>query len=386
MFPNSTNPTQVNPYNPSMYSPGVSNIPTPTPMSSNLPNVSPLIRDRVSTEEAVPALSSEATGPYIFILLDQTTLAKIRDNLMKVLQKIGSGPITRMLHPVVEKNKYKFTAGLVNMETNVNVPSSSSIQGDKLNGFYINIYEVLEPEDRTLITTILNVIQEINTNKAKITDNNDYILSQLVKNKNELSNELVSRINYFKMIDIMYMEYMTVLVKVIKHKQNIFKIMETTSNILGLVLSSLIQKMGGNNPEIPAMTQKIVLLYLIQHFSTSSDGDVKMFLYKSNIISEEEYKNYIKVKTIEDLSKYLTVANILNISPNSLRNNFKSVLGNIGLELLEGRDLEKLIAYIILNKKPNAMYSTYLNSNTYKANIDSLETLLLNAKSYLIVN
>ncbi len=32
------------------------------------------------------------------------------------------------------------------------------------------------------------------------------------------------------------------------------------------------------------------------------------------------------------------------------------------------------------------MYSTYLNSNTYKANIDSLETLLLNAKSYLVVN
>ena len=348
--------------------------PTST-QSDHQPNLSPLIKEK----------EPELTGPYIFILLDQITLGKIKENMMKVLQKIGTSSTTRLLHPIIEKNKFKFTAGLVNINNNQNLPSSSSVINDKLNGFYINIYEVLEPEDRTIITTILSIINEININKSKITDNNDYILSQLVKNKTELSNELISKINYFKLIDIMYMEYLSVLVKVVKQKQNIFKIMETTSNVLGMVLSNLIQKMGGTNPEIPSMTQKIVLLYLIQHYSTSSELEVKMFLYKSGIITESEYKNFIRIRTIEDMSKYLTIAGILNISPNSLRNNFKTVIGNIGLEFLEGNEIEKLISYLIINRKQNSMYTTYLNSNLYKANLESLEVLIMNAKSYLAI-
>lgn len=354
---------------------------SPLPIPSNqepqniTQNLSPIIKDLVP----------EFTGPYIFIVLDGETVQKIKDNMLKVLQKLGTSNKTKLLHPIIEKNKFKFTAGMVDIINNTNTMSSTSLNGNKLNGFYINIYEVLEPEDRSLITTILDIVNEINTNKAKITDNNDFVLAKLIKNRAELSEELVQRINYFKLIDILYYEYITTLVRIVKQKQNIFKIMETTSEVLGMVLTNLIQKMGGTNPEINSITQKAMLLYCIQHFSTSSDSEVKIFLYKSGLINEDEYKNYLKLKTFEDLSKYLTINNILNISPNSLRNNFKNVIGEIGLELLEGKQSERLIAYLIVNKKTNNLFSTYLTSTSYKAYLDSLELLVLNAKSYIIL-
>ncbi len=370
------------------------NIPSGTPPQSypNYSNISNMIPSNPVPENITQNLSPiikdtapEFTGPYMFIILDQATIQKIKDNLFKVLQKLGTSNKTKLLHPIIDKNKFKFTAGMVGIEDNTNHMSTASIQGNKLNGFYINIYEVLEPEDRTLIVTILDIINEINQNKSKITDNNDFVLAKLVKNRNDLSVELVNRINYFKLVDIMFYEYLNTLVRVVKQKQNIFKIMEKSSEVLGMVLTNLIQKMGGTNPEINSITQKTMLLYLIQHFSTSSDTEVKVFLFKSGLINEDEYKNYLKLKTFEDLSKYLTINNVLNISPNSLRNNFKNVIGEAGLELLEGVSSERLISYMILNKQANNLFTTYLTSTSYKAYLDSLELLVLNAKSYIVL-
>jgi hypothetical protein len=349
-------------------------------INTSAPNLSPLVKEKIPTDSI--------SGPYIFLLLDQVATNQIKENLMKVLQKLGSSAKTRALHPIVEKFKFKFTIGMVDTLTNESIMSTTSIQNNKLNGFYINIYEVLEPEDRVIIKTINDIIKEINLHKSKITDNNDYILSNLVKNKNEMSNELLSKINYFKIIDIMYMEYLTTLSKIIKFKQNIFKVLESTSVTLGSVLSGLIFKMGGNNPEVINQCQKILLIYLIQHFSTSTDSEIKVFLIKSGILTEEEYREFrsiIHLRTIDDLSKYLTISKIINISPNSLRNNFKNVIGEYGVRLMEGNSMDRLIAYLIINRQQNTLFSTYLNTNTYKSNLENLELLLLNAKSQIII-
>jgi hypothetical protein len=146
--------------------------------------------------------------------------------------------------------------------------------------------------------------------------------------------------------------------------------------------------MGGTNPEVTNQCQKILLIYLIQHFSTSTDSEIKVFLIKSGILTEEEYKEFrstIHLRTFEDLSKYLTISKIINISPNSLRNNFKNTIGEYGIELMEGASMDKLIAYLVVNRIPNTLFTTYLNTNTYKSNLENLELLLLNAKSQLII-
>jgi hypothetical protein len=361
--------------------PKINSLPTSVPStvtSTAVPtettiNVSPLLKSETSVNPS----------PYIFILLDTETQESIKTNLQKVLQKIGTSSITKLLHPIIEQGKLKYTAGMTDLNSNTNLDAQASMTDNKLNGFYINMYSIIEPEDRTIIVTLLKLIAEINNTKTKITDNNDYILAHLVKNRKELSMELVSKLNYFKAVDIIYEEYLVVLAKILKTKQNIYKIIETISELLGEVLWNLIQKLGGNNVEIKQDLQKLFLLYLIQHYSNNSITEIKMFLLKSDIINEEEYKNFLRLETLEDVSKYLTINGIINISPNSLRNSLKTTIGETGLELLEGTQIERFIAYLILNKNQNSLYSNYLSSHMYKTYLDTLEGLVMNAKSYI---
>lgn len=343
-------------------------------MAPQIPQI-PQIRETMAPQ---PVL-----GNSLFIIFPQAKMEMIKNNIFKVLQKTGTSNKTRLLHPIIEKNKIKFASGLINVETNGVQYASYSLAGERLNGFYINILEVLEYEDKVAISTLLQIQSEIQLNKSKITDNNDFILATLTKNQDEVLNQIVQNMNYFKLVDILYMEYLIMLGFIIKQKHNIFKVIESSSSILGTILSNLIMKLGGDDPEVINKCQKIMLLYCVQHFSTDSDTNLKNFLYKANIISEDEFKNFHKIRTMEDLARYLNFVNILNISPNSLRNNIKNVIGDQGLLYLEGNKIENLFAYLIVNKTQNHLFTTYLTTNTYKEKISSLEILVMNAKSYI---
>ena len=364
------------------YQSGVMPTNVETPNTSTVPTI-PQFFMKSHNQPNNPNLDNQ--NIYIFVKFSPEGQNNIKSNLQKVLQKTGTSIKTKLLHPIIEQNKIKFVLGITDTVTGEQRLAQFSTSGEsKLNGFFINLFELLEPEDRQLLITFNDIQKEILQNKTRITDNNDFVITRLLENQSNIEKDIIARINYFKAIDVLHFEYLTLLGTIAKQKYNIYKILEGSASILSKVLNNLILKLGGNNPEVSQVTQKLILLYLIIHYSNDNDTNLKIFLFKAGIITKEEYDNYntlIKTRTMEDISKHLMQSQIINISPNSLRNNFKNIIGEQGLMYLEGNKIENLIAFLIINKNSNLLFNTYLNNIAYKDSITNLETLILNIRS-----
>lgn len=328
-------------------------------------------------------INIDSQYPYLFLIFSEENKIELKNNLLKILQKLGTSSKTRILHPIISDNLFKIYTE--DPEKRIEGDNCKiNLKENKLLSLNINISSLLDIEDINLIKVFLNINNELNLHKSKITDNNEYIISNLIKNKNIVEKEIISKINYFKAVELLYSGYLETLTIVAKNRQNIFKLLEKASITFGMVLNNILTKYGANNPQLPQLCQKIMLIYLINHYSQDSEQQIRTFLFKNNIISQDEYDRYFKLRNFDDLSKYLIYLKISNITPNSLKNNFKIIIGETGVFLLENKGVEKLFPFLIISSSVNPLYNNYLVNNLYKQNLKDLEILLSNVKSYII--
>ena len=313
------------------------------------------------------------------LTLNNDQYSKIQENLFKALQKIGSSFKTRLIHPIIEKKLFKISNTLTDTINHNIVHSTSTIKNGKFLGIYIDINAALDIEDRKELVTVISISQEIDKLKIRITDGNDQKIASLIKNRDDILKNIINNIDYLKLIDIMYFEVLTRMVIFAKSKKHIYKILEKVSHILGIILNGIIRKFGDVKDRTELGSQ-IMLMYLFSHYSHDNDASIRKFFINNNLLDKNAPGN-IKFKTIEDISKYLTTNNILNISPNALRNNLQYYIGSEGLDFLEDKYVEKLVAYLIINQKPNQLFSLNIINKMLQEDLKQLDLLVMNLKS-----
>lgn len=308
-----------------------------------------------------------------------------KKDLFKILQKLGSSKKTKVVHKLIQNGLCQLGYGAANLTKDNTVLGVIVSEENKLNALILDITKFVDGYDKSSVVKKIDELgklqQELSQSKRVITDLTEYKISTLEKHVDEAFEEIISKVDKFKLVDGYFHLFIKFLAKQAMATKGKNKILPEMLEMMVEVMNKVINKVKNLNiDEYHEFKQSIeyafVRVYTDQnHLSTFTR--VKKLDSKADKY-EDFYKDLkeLKFNEFSDVAIILTKRDIIGITPNSLRNLIKKIGGTELINSLNG-DIEDLIAYLVSTNYQNQLFDGY---QINKEAQEQLELYILNFK------
>lgn len=320
---------------------------------------------------------------------DDIYYAKFKQKLFDALKKFNSGRKTRAVHGLVDKNIIRLGSFSGDASTFMSVSASSS---NKLKAIYLNLYlfdDSIQTDGAVKIageiTTLQNKIQK---EKTYLTDKQILSIEEMNLQLNEKFDKFMKSLDFIKMIDGIYFEYLRFLTDIaISNDHSVKpKLVSKTSDIISMVLRKMYISVNRiSDPETNRLIDAVgVYFILIFYYGESGRYAIQKLktMFSDEIIELLQKTKITRFTKFTELANIIRELNVLNITEDAFEAQLRKIYGRYGYDNYVESSLQNFIAI-----NANLAHSTQL-FNAFPLNDEvhlRLEELVLNEQKKIVV-
>ena len=323
------------------------------------------------------------------IEFEEKYYSKFKKRILTTLQKFNSSRKTRVVHKLVEDNLIYLT---IVSGVGANRLGHSVFTDTKLKAILMNVFLFNDSLDQhgsvKLAGEITHLRHLIQKEKAYLDDKQVYNIEQLNIQLDEAMDKLINSLDYLKLIDGIYFEYLrflsrTLLVYDLKARPKVLGItVDVFTSILRSIYSKINREIGHEEMRIlDAVSAFVILVYYLGHDARSAFKKMEVG-YDQDAINKIKLTKVTKIEKLEDLAHLLQALELMAVTPRALKNAFDKMFSSYGMDNYVELSAQDMLAFFA-----NLNYNTQL-FNAFPSNIDMharLEELLLNTKKMISI-
>jgi hypothetical protein len=278
----------------------------------------------------------------------------IKDGIYKdlntFLNKIQDQKVKNTIRDLLKGSNIRFGVGSVDIKyRNLKIPGEFKLKDSKIHYIMVDVLSCVDDSDHD---AAINVHDEIKALQAKINSVSTKMNEQevqknleLKKKVNELYKKLFDYVDFSKLIYNSYAVLITALVYRAANTKGIESIYEVSSNYFNTIISGVIKKMGveldSEKRELLEMildyvfastfttlqpkevVENVLTLHKTRDYSKYFKGKAENRLGEPTVQERFRYLDYRKYRTIDDLNYLLAKAEIINVTPSTLKSNIE---------------------------------------------------------------
>ena len=323
------------------------------------------------------------------IQLDDDHMKLFKDRIFAGLRKFGSSRKTKAVHNLTDKDVLHLAtfSGEV-----ANVLSSTFSTGNKLRGILINVFlfdDSLDQHGAVQLAGEIALLQsKIQKEKTYLTDKQILNVEELNKELDEKMLKLINTLDYIKIIDGIYFEYLRFLTDMILTQEQTAKskVIAIASDIIATIIKKIYMKVQRKiEPETHKLIEAVSVYFILTYYFGEA-GPYALAKIKGSFDQEhlDAIKNVkvTKFKTFSELTFLIKELNIVNITESAFNTQLQKIYGRYAFETYIQGSLQDFLAV-----NANLAYNTQLfNAFALDDELHArLEELILNGRKKIII-
>jgi len=310
--------------------------------------------------------------------------------LFATLRKFSSSRKTRIVHKLIDDEVIKLA--LFTGEATGFLTASAIKDNTKLRRLFLNIYHFDDSVSATGVVTLAGKIKQI---KDKIVKEKTYLTDKQILNIEKLQEELdetvetlLDNLDYVKIIDGIYFEYLRILALITVTQEGTAKakVVTAAADLIASIIKKIYLKISKTiESEMHQLIEAVSVYFILTYYygETGPYALAKMKQgFKEEVIESIKRVKVTKFNKFTELAILLKELNIINVTESAFEQQLKKMYGNYAYSTYIERDLVDFIAV-----NANLNYRTQL-FNAFPI-VDELhqrtEELILNEKKKLVV-
>lgn len=324
------------------------------------------------------------------INFDEKFYSEFKKKLFGVLKKFSTSRKTKAVHKLVDSNIIKLATFSGELATSLSASISSQ---QKLRAIMINVFlfdDSLDQHGAVQIAGEITQLQnKIQKEKTYLTDKQILNIEELNKQLDAKFEKLLNTLDYIKIIDGIYFEYLKFLTMIALESDQTAKpkIIAKTSDVLSALIKKMYLKVQrGIEPEMHQLIDAVSVYFILTYYFGESGPYALAKMknaYKPEILELIKKTKVTRFKDFKELAYLIRELNIINITESVFETQLKKTYGKYAYENYIMGSLQNFIAV-----NANLSHSTQL-FNAYPINDDMhlrLEELILNEQKKIVIN
>ncbi len=323
------------------------------------------------------------------INLDNDYYTKFKDNMFASLRKFGSSRKTKAVHKLVDEN-------IIRLATfsgeEANSLSATASNGNKLKAMLLNVFlfdDSLDQHGAVQIAGEITQIQaKIQKEKTYLTDKQILSVEALNKQLDEKMDKLLNTLDYIKIIDGIYFEYLKFLTNMILTQEQTAKskVIAIASDIIASLIKKIYLKVQRTiEPEMHQLIEAVAVYFILTFYfgETGPYAIARMKgSFKPEVLDQIKEAKLTRFRTFSELTLLIKELNIVNITESAFDSQIQKIYGRYAFENYIQKTLQDFLAI-----NANLAYNTQL-FNAFPLDDElhaRLEELILNGRKKIII-
>lgn len=335
-------------------------------------------------------LLSEIKNTSLYeIHLDDKYYEKFKDKIFATLRKFGSSRKTKAVHKLVDENIIRLATF---SGTEANSLSAAVATNNKLRAILMNVFlfdDSLDQHGAVQIAGEINSIQQtIRKEKTYLTDKQILSIEALNEELDAKMAKLLDKLDYIKIIDGIYFEYLKFLTRLIltQEQTSKSKVVTVASDIIATIIKKIYTKVQRKiEPETHQLIEAVSVYFILTYYFGEAGPYALAKMkgaFKQEVLDMIKAVKVTRFKTFDELTYLIKELNIVNITESAFGAQLQKIYGRYAYDNYIKKSLQEFLAV-----NANMAYNTQL-FNAFALDDElhvRLEELILNAQKQIII-
>lgn len=321
--------------------------------------------------------------------LDENYYNKFKENLFASLRKFGSSRKTKAVHKLVDEN-------LIRLATfsgdEANALTATAANQNKLKAMFLNVFLFDDSLDQhgavQIAGQIAQIQSKIQKEKTYLTDKQILNVEALNDQLDETTQKLLGTLDYIKIIDGIYFEYLKFLTNMILTQEQTAKpkVISVASDIIAALIKKIYLKVQRNiEPEMHQLIEAVSVYFILTFYfgETGPYAIAKMKgSFKPEVLDLIKGAKLTRFKSFSELTLLIKELNIVNITESAFNSQLQKIYGRYAFDNYIQKSLQEFLAV-----NANLAYNTQL-FNAFPIDDElhaRLEELVLNGRKKIVI-
>lgn len=330
-------------------------------------------------------LTDTVKNAFIYeIELDEKYKNEFHKKMFTVLRKFSTSRKTKIVHKLIDNDLIRLAIFSGDVAHMLGAPINSNT---KLKAVFLNIFmfdDSLDQQGAVQIAGKIEIIRKkIQKEKTYLTDKQILNIETLNEELDAEMEKLLNKLDYIKIIDGIYFEYIRFLAYISLTQDNTAKskIVTIVSDIISAIIKKLYFKVNREiDPEIHQIIEAVSVYFILTYYfgETGPYALAKMKpAFKPEILDKIKMAKLTKFKKFSELAILLKELDLINITESAFEAQLQKIYGRYAYEEYLAKTLQEFMAV-----NANLAYNTQL-FNAFPIDGDlhaRIEELILNEK------